>query len=292
MQKYSVLMSVYHKERPEHFRQAVASMLNQTVQPDDFVIVCDGPLTPELDGVLEEMMAAFPGIIHLVRLEENKGIGHAANVGIEACRHELVAKLDADDIAVPRRCELQLKCFEEDPELAVCGGYIEEFDTDPNRPFALRTVPLCHQDIVKFGKRRSPFSNVTVMYRRSAVLAVGGYSDLRRNEDYDLYARLLYNGFRGKNLPVTLVKVRVDQAANRRRNSFQTLKGCVHSRWRAYRLGYAGLVDFLYCVIGQLFVVICPPALQRSIYMNFFRKQCPITEPDQEETNEGFAYQP
>lgn len=291
MQQYSVLMSVYAKEEPAHFRAAIESMLRQTVPTDDFVVVCDGPLTEELDRVLEEAERTFPGIVHPVRLERNMGIGYAANAGLQACRHELIAKMDADDISVPDRCRQQLALFEKNPELAVCGGYIEEFETDPDKPFAMRTVPLEHQEILKFGRRRSPFSNMTVMYRRSAVLAVGGYSDLRRNEDYDLHARLLAGGYRGENLPVTLVKVRVDQEAHRRRNSVNTLKGCIHSRWRAYRMGYARLGDFLYCVAGQLFVVLCPATVQKRIYATFFRKKC--TEPQaREEHCESITNQP
>lgn len=273
MQQYSVLMSVYYKEQPEHFREAMRSILEQTVRTDDFVIVCDGPLTPELDSVLEEMIAAYPDVIHPVRLEENRGIGYAANIGTAACRHELVAKMDADDIAVPNRCEQQLKCFEANPELTLCGGFIEEFDVDPAAPFAVRSVPLSHQEIWEKGRRRQPFNNTTIMYRRSAVVAVGGYRDLRRNEDYDLYARLLFHGYQGQNLPQTLVHVRVDREANSRRGSLATLKGCIYSRWRAYRLGYARLIDFLYCVVGQFLLVVCPGSVQQWIYVHFLRSK-------------------
>lgn len=272
MQKYSVLMSLYYKEDPDTVRTAVDSMLNQTVPTDDFVIVCDGPLTPALDTLLAELVSENPGIFQILRLPENRGIGYAANIGLQACKYDLVAKMDADDISMPERCALQLAQFDRDPQLAICGGYIEEFDDDPMKPFAVRAVPLAHEAIYEYGRRRQAFNNMTVMYRREVVLAIGGYSDLRRNEDYDMYARLMAGGYRGSNLSDILVKARVDREAHQRRGSMVTLKGCIHSRWRAYRIGYTRFGDFLYCVVGQLMLVLYPAKLQQWIYVTFLRK--------------------
>lgn len=274
MEQYSVLMSVYHKERPEHFETAVRSMLEQTVPTDDFVIVCDGPLTEELDTVLEKLVAEAPDTIHPLRLEKNVGIGMAANIGLKACRHDLVAKMDADDISLPDRCARQLALFAQEPALVICGGYIEEFEQDPAQPFDMRVVPQSSEEIFRMGRRRQPFNNMTVMYRQSAVWAVGGYSDLRRNEDFDLYARLMAAGYQGANLPVVVVKARVDRDAHRRRKGMDTLKGCVHSRYRAYKAGYASFFDLCYCVAGQLLVVLCPGKVQQWIYFTLFRTPC------------------
>lgn len=273
MQQYSVLMSVYCKEEPAHFRESMRSMLEQTVQPTDFTVVCDGPLGVQLDSVLEEMLAAYPEIVHPVRLEKNMGIGYATNIGLKMCKCELVAKMDADDISTPDRCERQLACFAADPELAICGGYIAEFEENPQYPIAVRTVPLTQKEIWEKGRRRMPFNNPSIMYRRSAVLAVGGYSDMHRNEDYDLVSRLLSCGYRGRNIPEVLVYMRSDLDAYRRRGSVATLKGCISSRWRSYRRGYARLWDFCYCLFGQLFLVLCPSRLRRWVYKKFLRKE-------------------
>ena len=111
MEAYSILMSVYHREDPAFFNQAIASMLNQSVVTNDFVIVCDGPLTDELDKVLDQYDRANPGIFQILRLPENVGIGAAANIGLKECKNDLVAKMDADDLSLPGRCEMQLKLF-------------------------------------------------------------------------------------------------------------------------------------------------------------------------------------
>lgn len=272
MKSYSVLMTVYCRANPEQFDIAIKSMLDQTLRTDDFVIVCDGPLTEQLDAVLEKYTRAYPGLFNIVRLPQNVGIGQANNAGLVHCRNALVAKMDADDIAVPDRCEKQLARFRENPDLAVLGGIIEEFDQDPQAPFALRYVPAANAQIRKFARRRQPFNNQTVMYRRDAVEQIGGYRQLRRCEDYDLYLRLLHAGFYAENLEDVLVKVRVDSGAMSRRASRSTLRGVVNSRWYAFRIGYSSLLDFLICVAGEFVILICPGSVQQFIYSTFLRR--------------------
>lgn len=269
---YSVLMSVYRRGNPAHFEAALESMLMQTVATDDFVVVCDGLLTPELDAVLEKYQQCYPDIFQIIRLETNVGIGEAANIGLQYCKNDLVAKMDADDIAVPTRCEEQLARFGQCPELTVLGGYIAEFDEDPNSPISIRSVPLSNEKIRKFACRRQPFNNMTVMYRREAVLKVGGYRGLRRSEDYDLFIRLLHAGYYCENVEQVLVLARVDADAFARRASFGTLKGCAKSRWNSYILGYGSLLDVCICVCGELVILVSPPSLRRFLYRHFLRK--------------------
>jgi glycosyltransferase involved in cell wall biosynthesis len=247
-------------------------MLDQTCMTNDFVIVCDGPLTEPLDAVLEEFSKSYPGVMNIVRLPENVGIGVAANIGLEHCKNDLVAKMDADDLSVATRCEKQLQMFESNLDLAVAGGYIEEFDEDPDRAFSLRVVPITNEEIRRFARRRQPFNNMTVMYRKKAVVAVGGYRDFRRSEDYDMYLRLLHGGYVAANYDGVLVKARVNQSANSRRASWETFKGCVRSRWHAFRIGYSSLWDFMICAGGALVIYLCPNKLQNWLYSRFLRK--------------------
>ena len=188
MEKYSVLMSLYKKEHPAYLRLALDSMLNQTIAPDEIVLVEDGPLTDELYDVLKE----YVPFLHLVVNEKNLGLGLALNTGLRACRNELVARMDTDDISKPDRCEKQLKRFAEKPELALVGCHIDEFIGTPDQVVSQRRVPLRSEEIYRFAKRRSAFNHPAVMYRKSAVLAEGGYSDLKRNQDVELFGRMLF----------------------------------------------------------------------------------------------------
>lgn len=272
MLSYSVLMSIYRGANPDWFRQAVDSMLCQTVPTDDFVIVCDGALTPELENILAALDAVHPGLFRFVRLKKNVGIGAAANEGLKYCKNDLVAKMDGDDIALPRRCQLQLERFSANPGLTILGGQIAEFENSPEEPFAIRAVPLTNDAIRKFSRRRQAFNNMTVMYRRRDVMAVGGYRNLRRSEDYDLYLRLLMAGCQGENLEDVLVFARVNQSARSRRASWQTFRGCVRSRWYALRCGFSSFWDFLVCLAGAFVIFVCPGRFQQFLYRHFLRR--------------------
>ena len=113
--KYSVLMSVYAKESAQNLRQAMESMLRQTMPPDDFVLVCDGPLTPELDSVIEAKHIEMGQVLQVIRMPQNGGLGHALNEGLKHCKNELVARMDSDDISAEERCEKQLRLFAQNP---------------------------------------------------------------------------------------------------------------------------------------------------------------------------------
>ena len=163
--KYSVLMSLYKKENPEYLRIAIDSMLNQTVAPDEIVLVEDGPLTDDLYAVLDE----YP-MLHRVKNETNLGLGLALNVGLKECRNELVARMDTDDCSKPDRCEKQLQRFLEKPYLAIVGSHIDEFIGDTSNVVSQRIVPTTSEEIYKFAKKRSAFNHPVVMYSKTAVL--------------------------------------------------------------------------------------------------------------------------
>ena len=195
MAEYSVLMSVYAKENPEYLRESIESIWNQTVKTDDFWVVCDGPLTKELDAVLEENQKAHKEVFHLLRLKENVGLGRALNEGLKCCKNEAVARMDSDDIACKDRCEKQLRVLEEG--IDIVSGTVVEFEKDILHCKAKRTLPLSKEEILKFAGRRNPFNHPCVMYRKEAVEKAGGYQHFYLFEDYYLWVRMLRKGCKG-----------------------------------------------------------------------------------------------
>lgn len=157
MRNYSVLMAVYHKEEPEYLRQAIESIQVQTVPTNDFVLVCDGPLNPELDAVIATKKQEMGNTLNVVRLAKNCGLGNALNEGIKHCKNELVARMDSDDIAYPNRCEKQITVFDTHPEVSICSGIVEEFTTDPNTVDTKRVPPETNAEIVEFARKRNPW---------------------------------------------------------------------------------------------------------------------------------------
>ena len=215
--EYSVLMSVYHKEKPEYLRQAIESVQSQTFPTDDFVLVCDGPLNPELDSVIEARQQEMGDVLNVVRLAKNGGLGNALSQGIKHCKNELVARMDSDDIAYPERCERQIAVFNTHPEVSICSGIVEEFTTDPKIVDARRVPPETNAEIVEFAKKRNPFNHPCVMYKKSAVEAAGSYQEFYLLEDYYLWLRMLMAGYQGYNIQEPLLHMRAGSDMYKRR---------------------------------------------------------------------------
>lgn len=227
---YSVLMSVYVKEKAEYLRQAMYSIWEQTIPTDDFVLVCDGPLSPELNTVIDDMLATHPDTLHVVRLEKNGGLGNALNEGIKHCKYELVARMDSDDISRPDRCEKQLGVFTTHPEVSICSGTILEFRDDVNTITGRRELPQNDKDIRSFSRKRNPFNHPAVMFKRSAVESAGGYDEtFHLFEDYYLWIRMLQNGAVGYNIKEPLLYMRTPEDLYMRRGGYSTPQICSDS---------------------------------------------------------------
>lgn len=220
---YSVLMSVYVKDRPVFLDEAVRSMVEQTVPFTDMVLVCDGPLNQELDAVIDHWQSRLGERLRVHRLPVNGGLARALREGLPLCRCEVVARMDSDDIARPGRCELQLTTLIEG-DLDLVGGCIAEFDQSPGDMGSVRDVPLDAEDIRAFARSRNPFNHMTVMFRRRAVEAAGGYRDVHLLEDYDLWVRMIMKGCRCANVPEVVVDARTGEGMYSRRSSLAYLR--------------------------------------------------------------------
>lgn len=268
MEKYSVLMSLYKKEKPAYLRLAIDSMLNQTVKPDEIVLVEDGPLTDELYAVLDE----YDDKLTRVRNEKNLGLGLALNVGLKVCRNELVARMDTDDISKPERCEKQLKRFGDRPELSIVGAWVDEFTESPEKVVSTRAVPTDSEAIYQFAKRRSAFNHPAVMYRKSAILAQGGYSDLRRNQDVDLFGRMLYAGDKAENVGEALLWFRSNDDLAKRRRSWENTWSYIDTIRRFWKMGYSSFMDYILVAVAQTGMYLMPVKVQHWVYQKFLRK--------------------
>jgi glycosyltransferase involved in cell wall biosynthesis len=261
-------MSLYRKEHPEYLRLALDSMINQTVKPDEIVLVEDGPLTDELYAVLDD----YKDYLHLVVNEQNLGLGLALNKGLEACRNELVARMDTDDISKPERCEKQLKRFEEKPELSIVGSHIDEFVGSIDNVISQRKVPLKSDEIYNFAKKRSAFNHPAVMYRKSAVLAEGGYADLKRNQDVDLFGRMLFKGYKAENIDEALLWFRSSDELAIRRKSWENTWSYIATIKKFWKMGYSSFGNYMTVLIAQTGMYLLPVKVQNWVYKKFLRK--------------------
>lgn len=269
--KFSVSMCVYAKDHPVWFADAVESILNQTAKPDEVVLVVDGPVPGALDTVISEYEQN--PIFCVIRLPENAGHGKARRIGLNHCRYELVALMDADDISAPDRFEKQLKLFQEHPEVSVVGGNITEFLEEPDAVVSARTVETTDDAIKRDMQKRCPMNQVTVMFRKSLVEKAGGFIDWYCEEDYYLWIRMFQDNALFANIAEYLVNVRVGKETYRRRGGWQYFSS--EAKLQKYMLDNH-VIGFGTCLtnVAKRFVVqmLLPNRLRSWAFRKFARK--------------------
>lgn len=272
--KFSVITSVYKNDKPEYVRVALDSMLvNQTIKPAEIVLVQDGPVPAELSSLLNEYECKYAGVINIIRLEKNGGLGNALQLGTKTAKYDLVARMDSDDICLPNRFEKQLAYMEQHQDCDIVGGQMTEFIGEPTNIVGKRNVPLSDNDIKEYMKSRCALNHVTVMFRKNAVLKAGNYQDWFWNEDYYLWVRMWLKGCAFGNVSDTLVNVRsgADQYARRGgMKYFKSEKGIQRYMLDNHLINWEG---YLINVTKRLIVqVLLPNKIRGWVFRTFARE--------------------
>lgn len=271
--QFSVLLSAYKNDRAEDFRSAVESIsIKQTLKPDEIVIVVDGPVPETLSNTIKSLEKEIPSIsTHW--LEQNVGLGNAMNIGVNLCSHDLIARMDADDIATPNRFEKQTQFIRENPHISIVGGQIAEFIDDTQNIVGHRIVPCKTDELSYYTKSRCPFNHMTVMFKKSDVLEVGNYLDWHYNEDYYLWIRMAEAGCKFANLPDTLVNVRVGKDMYARRGGWKYFKSEKGLQDYMLKKNIISLPRYIFNVAVRFGVqVAMPNSLRAFVFQKLFRK--------------------
>lgn len=269
--QFSVLISIYKREKAEYLKQALQSVINQTLKPTEILIVKDGLLTKELDECIEDFQKQHPKLFKILAFKENRGLGLALRDGVKACKYEYIARMDSDDISKPNRFEKQFNYIQKHPETAMLGTWITEFSKDENNPDTVTKLPCTHQEIIKFAKRRNPFRHVTVIFKKTAVIQSGNYRDFLWLEDYDLFVRILQKGYIAANIPECLVNVRADKNMFVRRGGWRYLKQDYKFQKQLLKTKYIGKIDFIINITIRSIVRIIPNKLRSYLYKKVLR---------------------
>lgn len=266
-ENYSVLMSVYIKEQPDYLRQAMESMREQTIPTNDFVLVCDGPLTDGLEAVIGEEQDKFGPVLHVCRLEENGGLGNALNKGLKLCKNELVARMDSDDISRPDRCEKQLELFRQYPDISLSSGAVSEFTDDPEHPTGKRKVPVTDEEIRDFSRKRNPMNHPCVMFKKRAVENAGGYQETYHLfEDYYLWVRMLMCGAKARNVKDVLLDMRSPTDMYQRRGGKRYADDMLRfHRWMREN-DWISEKDYLFGAVPHAVVCMLPNGIRKLVY--------------------------
>ncbi|MCJ8325297.1 MAG: glycosyltransferase [Rhizobiales bacterium] len=220
--KFSVLMSIYINDKLINVQDCIDSLVNQTLLPNEIIIVLDGPVKIEIENYLISYQKNSCIQIVIERLDENKGLPTALNKGLQKCRYNLIARMDADDICSLDRFEKQIARFEMNPSLTLLGGSLEEFYAD-NTLSQIKYAVM--ENITQYSKLRSPFNHPTVVFKKQDIIGVGGYDEeLYYAQDYELWCRLIQLNFEVGNIEDVILKFRMADNFLTKRSGLKYIK--------------------------------------------------------------------
>lgn len=268
---FSVLMSLYAKEHTDYLRQSLESVFNQTLPPDEVILVEDGPLTSELYSVVNEF-AQKHNELKIINIEKNGGLGRALNEGLKHCSHELVARMDTDDISLPDRFEKEVSFMNSHPEIDVCSAWIAEFDEDnPDDIISIKKLPETHDELYKYGKFRCPINHPVSIFRKKAVIDSGSYQHIRLFEDYYLWGRMMVKGYKFHNIQETLLKFRLSPQMYSRRGGLKYALTEINLINKFRKIGYVDFLSSVFAIISRFIVRIIPNSTRKLIYTKLLR---------------------
>ncbi|MDD6036541.1 MAG: glycosyltransferase [Lachnospiraceae bacterium] len=268
--KYSVLMSLYWREKPEYLRESLDSIVAQTVMPDEIVIVKDGPLGDALENVLSEYSQKYPELFRFVNRPDNGGFGLALRDGVLACRNEWIARMDTDDIADVHRIEVQLDVIRKRPELDMVASVYYEFLGDLSH-LVLRNSPESNDDLIKYMHKRNPFGHDTLMLRKSKILEAGNYESEVRFEDYSLWIRMVLNNAQMYNIQTPLLYVRGTKDYYSRRGGYHYMLQNISFFLKYRKKGFFTWKDCVISLIPRCMVCLMPNQIRTWVYEHFLR---------------------
>ncbi|MGL5901272.1 MAG: glycosyltransferase [Cetobacterium sp.] len=272
--KFSVLMSVYIKERPEYLEKALESVFNQTLKPDEVVLVKDGPLSEELEKAIDRFLNK-EATLKIVALSKNMGLGEALRIGVEKCSYDLIARMDTDDICKKNRFEEQIQCFKNNPDLDMVGSWIDEFQEKNGEIIinSIRKTPELQNEIIKKLKRANAFNHPTVMYKKEAVLKAGNYSEeFNCLEDYYLWVRMAVIDCKFYNIQKSLICFRITSETSKRRGGIKMLKSDIKLHDKFEGLKFITKVEKLKNIIIWMIYRIVSPKMRSFLQKKIIRR--------------------
>lgn len=266
MVKFSVLISFYEKENPIHLNRALESIwFDQVIKPDEIVLVQDGPANIELESVAFKWKELLGTKLKIVKLQSNLGLGNALKIGLINCRYDLVARMDADDISLPKRFKKQLQILNQE-EVDICGSWVEEFYENESVGLKIKTTPISNAAIKNTLKFRNPLNHPSVMFKKESVKISGGYLPMKWFEDYYLWIRMASRGMKFYNIPEPLVKMRLGNGLLSRRKGRAYALAEFNFFLEVYKIHYINFLEFLLIIFMRIPLRILPASILRKVY--------------------------
>lgn len=267
--KFSVLISIYQKESPQFLNSCLESIHQQSLYPNEIIVVEDGPLTNELHKILKLWRRVFGEIFKTIPLSKNYGLGKALALGISACQYELIARMDADDICFQDRFQKQISYISEHPEVDVISSWIDEFITDPSELIAIRKVPEYNQDIISFHKKRNALNHMAVVFKKSKVIEAGSYTHMPYFEDYFLWSKMMRMGMKFHNIQESLVFARIGADMIGRRHGLSYIRAEFNNYVALRNIDFINNFEMIKMLIIRLPLRLLPKSILKWLYKSF-----------------------
>lgn len=266
--EYSVLMPLWSGEKLCFLEQSIKSMLNQTLVPYEFVFVFDQPISNEMDSLLKTLISSRANIQYIEAYHlYGSGLGALLKLGVDACACPFIARMDSDDISLPDRCEKELEILNSSLTLAAVGSFLTEFELSPSMPKSIRKVPEKGDEFIRFTKLRNPINHPTVMFRKSLILEAGNYNpSFSHCEDYELWYRIIKNGYSLYNIQESLLFFRTGNDFLERRSSSKNVKSYIRLKKQMKSDKFINLYEYISSIMIQYFFAHAPIRIKKIIY--------------------------
>lgn len=261
---FTVVVPIHSKTTIKNFSKCLKSIFFSTVIPKEILICVDGPISKSLKKFLNNCKNKN---IKLIILKKNVGLGKLLSIAIPKCRFNLIARLDSDEYTNSKRFEIQYNLLSKKKKLVLVGGYSREIG---KQNIILKKVPINLAEIINFSKYRNPFNHSTVMFRKKAVLAVGGYKHQPYFEDYLLWIKLINKKNFMLNVPKVFSSSNIDIDFYKRRKGTEYFKHFLNFNNKALKMNHINLNTFIINIIIRLSVFL-PLIIVRLMYMKLLR---------------------
>lgn len=266
--KVSALGSLYIKESPIFLEQALDSLLKQTYELDEIILMIDGPILQEHEKVISKNK--YTGLLNIYRLENNVGLGEALKTGIGKIQNEYILRFDTDDINDPDRLLHQLEYMLKNG-CDICSTNVKEFQENPGDLDLIRRVPENHEEIKRTAKLRNPINHMSVIYKKSVIERVGSYESVFGFEDYYLWCKCLISNAKFGNLNRNLVFARIGNDMIGRRAGYNYVVKELHFAKLLRRIGFLDTVDYLKFIVFRVPLRVVPKKFLSFLYKYLLR---------------------
>lgn len=214
----SVIMSTY-KEEEIFLRQAIESILNQTYEDFEYIIILDNPDNNLHIRIIKEYASIDERIKFYVN-EKNMGLTASLNKGLGLAKGKYICRMDADDISIDKRIENQKKYLEEN-DYDLIGGISQMIDENGKSIYSIKKVPTDMEKIKKALRYNQIISHPTWFGKKEVFDKLNGYRNMPLCEDYDFTLRAVLNGYKISNIDETVLKYRMTSSSISRSNLYE-----------------------------------------------------------------------